>query len=185
MKVASSLSHKWAVPVGALALVLAIGAGAWATTGGTGDAGGTSVSSTIQRTTATSAAPATTQEATTGVSDLAALFGLSLTRDTTSDTSAAALAAQQALELQQARQKALLTLVRDSMSAADQKTFDQLWAAEQTKADALEEAEAALQGARQQLQDLVDKYLPAESTTTTDTGGATGTTSGTTGFSVP
>jgi hypothetical protein len=73
------------------------------------------------------------------------------------------------------------------MSSIDPKTFDQLRPDELTKADALKQAEAALQGVRQQLQDLVDKYLPAESATTTTTGsvGVTGTASGTAGFSVP
>jgi hypothetical protein len=165
MRIRETLKHKWVVPVGALTLVLAIGASAWAATGSTeGTTATTVVSSTAQTIAQTNDSSTTTTESSTSVSDLAQLFGLS---DSAISTSTVDAAAQQAQELQQQRQEALLRLVRNSMSTADQTTFDQLWAQEQTKADALQQAELALQNIKQQLQELVDKYLPTTSTTIT------------------
>jgi hypothetical protein len=165
MHIRETLKHKWVVPVGALIMVLAIGATAWAATGSTeGTTATTVVSSTAQTTAQTTASSTTTTDSSTSVSDLAQLFGLSGGTSTTSSVDAAA---QQALELQQQRQEALLRLVRNSMSTADQTAFDQLWAQEQTKTDALQQAELALQNIKQQLQGLVDKYLPTTSTTIT------------------
>jgi len=169
MRIRETIKHKWVVPVGALILVLAIGATAWAATGSTeGTTATTAISATTQTTTQpttqTTASSTTATDTSTSVSDLAQLFGLS---DIAGSASALDPAAQQAQELQQQRQEALLRLVRNSMSTVDQTAFDQLWAQEQTKADALQQAELALQNIKQQLQVLVDEYLPTTSTTIT------------------
>jgi len=60
------------------------------------------------------------------------------------------------------RQKALMQLVRDEMTAEDQAVYDQLVKTAKEQREALAEARQALKSTLEELRDLTDKYLKNE-----------------------
>ncbi|MCL5735922.1 MAG: hypothetical protein M1274_10115 [Actinobacteria bacterium] len=120
MRIRETIRQKWVVPVGALVLVMAIGASAWAASGASGEAPTAAAGSSITQTAMESATSTTTMTGQSdAISDLASLFGLgeatagaaSGAARVTTDSQAAA----QTRELMQQRRQALLRLVRNSI----------------------------------------------------------------------
>lgn len=149
MKVRQILRHKWVVPVAALVLVFAIGAGAWAAT------------STSPNSTSGTTAPTVTGN-TANIPDcgLGGLFGLGHMRGFPGNNEQA----QGLREKAQTRSESVLKLVREKMSAEDQATFDKLMEQREAQQEALQKAMEDLRNTNQQLRELTDKYLaPDES----------------------
>ena len=65
-------------------------------------------------------------------------------------------------ELRIQRQKALMQLVRDEMTAEDQAVYDRLVQTVKEQREALAEARRALKSTLEELRDLTDKYLENE-----------------------
>lgn len=151
MKVGQILRHKWVVPIAALILVFAIGAGAWAATDTSDDS-------------ASDASATTTTGETSIISDcgLGGLFGFGHMRGLRGSDEQV----QELREKAQTRLESVLKLVREKMSAEDQATLDQLMEQREAQQEALQKAREDLQDTNQQLKDLIDKYLvPEESST--------------------
>ncbi|MCL5942094.1 MAG: hypothetical protein M1325_00955 [Actinobacteria bacterium] len=160
------LDHRWTVTVAALTLVLAMSAAAWAVTGnepaadpGTGAAflgpfgGGAGF----------------------GPSGLGGGMGFHRGGGPLTDEQRAQLQQwrQQRQAAMEQRRDAFLNLIREKMSAEDQKTLDALVAKAKEQRDALEQARTALQDTTAKIGELVNKYFPgtdaAGSSTTTST----------------
>jgi hypothetical protein len=147
--------HKWVVTGVALVIFLSIGTVAWAATGGDD---GTTASMTPANAGAASLAAAATGQA-NGI-------------DASTINARRAAIKEKAAQFAK-RQKALLDLLRDKMSAADQATYDQLVQQANDQRAALEKARADLKATAKDLRDLTRKYLDAESGTTSTTGAGT------------
>jgi len=146
MKVQRVLRHKWVVPVAALVLVFAIGAGAWAATS-------TGVTSTSD----TGALNTAGKEGSLPDCGLGNLFGFGHGRAFRGNNEEGQLR-----EKVQSRIESVLKLVREKMSAEDQATFDSLMAQRQAQQEALKKAMEDLRNTNQQLRALIDKYLVPE-----------------------
>ena len=153
----SPLRHKWAVSVAAIVLVLAFAAVALAQTGGT--------------------TPTTTPNVQTpgngGMGGFAFGFG---GRHGGMFKGRGGAMGQQWQQFRQQQKDAVLKLVRDKMSAADQKKFDDLLGKQKAQQDQLQKDREALQSTNQQLRDMVQKTLGVTPPTTSTTN-APGTTS--------
>jgi|WetSurMetagenome_2_1015567.scaffolds.fasta_scaffold450105_1 hypothetical protein len=141
--------NKWVVPLSAMILTLCIGSFALASTAKHDSysfipPGSTSTTATTQ---ATAAAP------TTSTTVLPGLPLQTLATGTVTTLSAADL------ELQQAKENAILGLIREKMTADDQATFDQLRAVAADQQATLLKAQADLEGTKTQINALIDKYL--------------------------
>ncbi|MCX8033441.1 MAG: hypothetical protein N3B14_08675 [Thermoleophilia bacterium] len=159
MKVREVIRHKWVVPVAALVLVLAIGAGAWAATG--------SNEASQDNSTASNGAVTTEERLALGADlGLGELFGPGHVRGLRGMGNPEQ--AEQMRERMQRRVEAMLDLLRDKMSPEDQATFDNLMAQREAQQEALKKALEELRSTNQKLRDLIDKYLvPEESSTST------------------
>ncbi|OFW57511.1 MAG: hypothetical protein A2133_01930 [Actinobacteria bacterium RBG_16_64_13] len=142
--------RKWLVIVATAAVFLSLGAVAWAATG---DDPATDPSATIV------AAADTTGGALTAVAE----------DDTATATGPGAAIKKAVREKKQQwlkRQAALMQLLRDDMTPADQALYDQLVAEAKQKREALQEARQDLNQTMKQLRDLAHKYLDAAGDTT-------------------
>lgn len=154
------LQHKWVIGAGALVLVVALGAIAWAAPGDT----------------TTSTASVTPQQ---GVGQEGAgpdgmgfgLFGSGMMRHGRGGPGGAADpeqfqqdGAQRQADMQ-ARRDAFLKLIRDKMTPEDQQKLDGLSATAKQQQDALEVARQALGKTASDLRALVDKYFPGGTAT--------------------
>lgn len=162
------LQHKWVIGAGALVLVMALGAVAWAATGDT-----TTVPS------ATQAGPA---DDGLGVGDMLVEGGGMMGPGRGGRGGAVDPAQFQADRAQrqadrQARHEAFLKLIREKMTTEDQQKLDALTATAKTQRDALEAARKALMSTTSDLRDLVNTYFPGG---TTDSSAATTAPSATT-----
>lgn len=157
------LEHRWAVGVGALILVFALGAASWAAT----DDAGTD--------------PAT---APAGGDDLAFgmgfgpgmgiidgmggpgghIGGRGMLRGEIPEELKQQI--QERREQMEARHQAILDLVREKMSPEDQQRLDQLIAEAEKEREALRRAGEDLRETATEIRGLVEKYLPATTTTT-------------------
>ena len=147
--------HKWVVGGVALVIFLSIGTAAWAATGGGNGNGAVTGVAQTNVCAATIAATATGQ---TSGSDTSAL-----------GTRRAAMKERMA-QLGK-RQQALLDLLRDKMSAADQAKYDQLVQQAKDQRTALQKARTDLTSTMKDLRALTQKYIDAQTgtTSTTDT----------------
>ena len=157
-------NRKWVVPVAALVLSLSVGSIAFATTGSgsSGSATAATVSSasvadptttTLPATPTTAAAPATS--------------GTSVPGATTEISGGGALSSDQ-LAAEQAKENAILDLIREKMTSADQATFDQLRATATEDQTVLQQAQADLNDTTTKINALVDKYLGVSTSTDSD-----------------
>jgi outer membrane protein TolC len=144
------LQNKWVVPLSAMVLTLAIGSFALAGTGADDrysfDLGSTSTSEVGQVSTTSTSFSTTTSLP-------------SLDWPTVETTAADAATAAADAQLQQAKEKAILDLIRDEMTAEDKVVFDQLRTVAAQQQQALGKAQADLQATKAQIMVLVDKYL--------------------------
>ena len=159
-------NRKWVVPVAALVLSLSVGSIAFATTGpsSSGSATAATVSSASVADSTTTTLPATPTTAAAP-----AISGTSLTGATTDISGGAGLSSDQ-LAAEQAKENAILDLIREKMTSADQATFDQLRATATEDQTVLQQAQADLNDTTTKIDALVDKYLGVS--TSTDTGSA-------------
>jgi ABC-type transporter Mla subunit MlaD len=169
------LQHKWVIGAGALILVLALGAVAWAATGDT-----------------TTTTPTVTPQQSAGPDGDGpdgmgfGLFGGGMMRHGKGGPGAAADPEQfqqdkeQRQQDMQARRDAFLKLIRDKMTPEDQQKLDSLSATAKQQQDALQAAREALGKTASEMRALVDKYFPEgaapDSGTAPTTPGATSTT---------
>jgi hypothetical protein len=140
--------NKWVVPVSALILTLSIGSFALASTGEHKTYSFIPPSAT--------STTSVTQAAATTSSTLTAFPALQL--ETVTTAAAAPLTAAE-LELQQAKENAILDLIGEKMTADDKVTFDELRVVATQQQLALGQAQAALQATKAQMTALIDKYL--------------------------
>jgi hypothetical protein len=156
------LKHKWVIGAGALVLVVALAAVAWAAT-----------DSSTTPTTAGVTPPTGPAAGGPGLGDMG---GGGMMRPGRGGPGAAANSQQfqqnkaQRQANMQARQDAFLKLIRDKMSSGDKTKLDDLTATAKTQRDALDAARTSLMQTTSDLRALVDKYFPGG--TTTDSGGA-------------
>lgn len=165
------LQHKWVIGAGALVLVVALGAVAWAATGDT-----------------TTTTPAVTPQQGAGPDAMG--FGLfggdmggGMMRHGRGGVGAATDPQQFQQDKQQrqadmqARRDAFLKLIRDKMTPEDQQKLDSLSATAKQQSDALQAARQALATTATDLRTLVGKYFPgttsADSSPTSTTPSAT------------
>ena len=139
-----------------MVIFLSIGTAAWAATGGGNDSG------TVAGVAQTNVCAATLAAAATGQ---------------TSGTDTSALGTRRAAMKERMaqfgkRQQALLDLLRDKMSAADQAKYDQLIQRAKDQRTALQKARTDLTSTMKDLRALTQKYIDAQ----TGTASATGTT---------
>ena len=143
------LRHKWAVAVAAIVLVLAFAAVAVAQTGGT--------------------TPATTPSTQTPSGPGPGGFGFGFGRHGGKFMGRGGMMGQQWQQFRQQEKEAVLKLVRDKMSAADQKKFDDLLNQQKAQQEQLQKDREALQSTNQQLRDMVQKTLGVTPPTTNTT----------------
>lgn len=146
------LKRRWVILIGALVLVLAIGATAWAETGSTTQSTSGSTDTTV--------APQDSQPPFGGPGRaFSGCFGRGGFRGEDGQF-------QQFREQSRQRMESILQLVRDKMTDADKATLDSLQAQQKTQQEALEKAQQDLRGTNEQIRGLIDKYLnvPAGST---------------------
>jgi len=155
MKVKELIRHKWVVPVAALVLVFAIGAGAWAATGSGDNTQDNSLATTTDK-------PGVGADL-----GLGKLFGLGQFRGLLPKCDSDQ--AQQMREKMQSRLEAMLDLIRDKMSSEDRATFDSLMAQRKAQQEALQKAMEELRSTNEKLRDLIDKYLVPEDSSTSTT----------------
>jgi hypothetical protein len=136
--------RKWVVPVAALVLTLSIGSIAFATSESTG--AGSPVSATVSTPT-TATASAATAAAAAGPVD-----------GGTVGSTGSSLSSDQS-EAQQAKENAILDLIREKMTSTDQATFDRLRAVAVEQQAALQQAQADLNDTKAKITTLIDKYL--------------------------
>ncbi|HLA82282.1 MAG TPA: hypothetical protein VJP78_11800 [Thermoleophilia bacterium] len=146
--------RKWLVAGGALVIFLSIGTVAWATSGpGNGPAGAPPAN----------AGAAVLAVAGTGETDAISLEAFKAKR----------AALKEKCERFIQRQKALFDLVRDKMSPADQATYDQLVQQAKDQREALQKAGADLRSTMKELHDLTQKYIDAQTGSTSTTATST------------
>jgi hypothetical protein len=149
------LQHKWVIGAGALVLVVALGAIAWAAPSST--------------TTTPTVAPQ--QGAGSGGMGFGPFGGRGMMRHGKGGPGAAADPQQFQQDKQQrqadmqARRDAFLKLIRDKMTPEDQKKLDSLSATATQQRDALEAARQSLAKTTSDLRTLVDKYFPEGTST--------------------
>lgn len=162
------LQHKWVIGAGALVLVVALGAIAWAAP----DSSSTTVPSATPQA-GPQAGPAG------GGLGLGDMGGGGMMRRGRGGAGPAADPGQSPQNMQQrradmqARGDAFLKLVKDKMTAEDQKKLDALTATAKQQRDALDAARTSLMQTTSDLRSLVGKYFPGGTTTgsaTTDSG---------------
>jgi len=162
------MKNKWVVPLAAITLTLAIGSISFAATGNS--AGELPVVTTV-KIAAASVTPSSTTTSSTTTSTTAAtvttlpapiLISPSLTNTSidTVDTQS-----PEDLALQQAKENAILDLLRERMTEADRVTFDQLRSLATEQQLAVAEAEAELSDTTAKIRALVFKYLGIATTT--------------------
>ncbi len=151
--------HKWAVGVGALMLVFALGAISWAATGDT---------------TTDNAAPDAVAPGSPGfgmfggggVEGEFAHFGGGMRgggmRGGGEITEEMQAQMDERRAAHEARRDAFLDLVREKMTAEEQASLDELLGTAETQRDALEQARDALHGTTSQIRDLIGKYFPLD-----------------------
>jgi hypothetical protein len=144
------LRHRWVIVGAAFVLVLAIGAVSWAATGSS----------------------STTTPPASGQPGPGPGFGMGGRGFGHGKDGAQGMDQGQFKQQRQARLDAVLKLVREKMSPADQAKLDQLLAQEKTQQAALQKARQDLKQTTTDLRSLVDKYLGV----TTPTTGTTPTT---------
>ena len=145
--------HKWVVAGVALVIFLSIGTAAWAATAsgnGNGTVAGVAQTNVCQ---ATLAATATGQTSSTDTSALG--------------TRRAAMKERMAQFGK--RQQTLLNLLRDKMSAADQAKYDQLVQQAKDQQASLQKARTDLTSTMKDLRALTQKYIDAQTGTTSTT----------------
>lgn len=158
--------HKWAVGVGALMLVFALGAISWAATGDT---------ATDQAAPEAVAPDAVAPDGLGfgmfgggGPEGEFAHFGGGMRgggmRGGGEITEEMQAQMDERRAAHEARRDAFLDLVREKMTAADQASLDELLGTAETQREALEQARDALHGTTSQIRDLVGKYFPLEGT---------------------
>ena len=140
----------------AIVLTLCIGSFALASTG-TGDNYSLTPATASSTTALTQAA--VTQAAVTSSSSTTSLPALQLPTVDTAPAAAVAAASAADLQLQQAKENAILDLIGEKMTADDKTTFDQLRAIAAQEQVAVSQAQAALQTTKAQITALIDKYL--------------------------
>lgn len=155
--------RKWVVPVAALVLTLSVGSIAFAATGST-----------------------TMDASTSGVVSTATTVTVRATTDATLDLSGgavdqgSAVLSSDQLAVAQAKENAILDLIREKMTSADQATFDQLRAAATEEQAALQQAQTDLSDTTAKIDLLVDTYLgistSSTSTSTSDSTSGSGST---------
>ncbi|OFV80563.1 MAG: hypothetical protein A2W26_12355 [Acidobacteria bacterium RBG_16_64_8] len=148
------LKRRWVILVGAMVLVLAIGATAWAETGST-------TTPSTSGSTDTTVIPQNSQPPFCGPGRVSSgCFGRGGFRGDDGEF-------QQFREQGQQRMQSILELVRDKMTDADKATLDSLQAQQKTQLEALQKARQDLWDTNEEIRSLIDKYLdaPAESTT--------------------
>lgn len=159
------LQNKWMVPVSALVLTLCIGSFALASTNPADPYSFVPTSSSS--TTAVTRAVAPSSSSTTSLPNLqyqtvsttpTTPTALAAPAASPADAAAAAAAAAE-LQLQQAKENAILDLIGEKMSADDKTIFDQLRATATDQQLALSRAQADLQATKDQITALIDKYL--------------------------
>jgi hypothetical protein len=142
------LQNKWVVPLSAMILTLCVGSFALASTAAhesrysfipPADASTTSLTQPESTTTSTSLPTLPMQTAETA-------------------NQAAPMTADE-LAIQQAKENAILDLIREKMTAEDQATFDQLRAVAAEQQAALSKAQSDLQATKAGISALIDKYL--------------------------
>lgn len=151
--------HRWVILVGALTLVLAIGAVSWAATGST--------------------APTTpgtqSQQGPAYGRGFGMMGGDVGARERGMGPGMRGLGGGDGVRQgRQDRSDAILKLIREKMSASDKATFDKLQKQQTTQRDALQKAAEALRTTNDQLRPLVDKYLGVQSGTTSTTAAPSG-----------
>lgn len=159
------LQHKWVIGAGALVLVVALGAIAWAAPSST--------------TTTPTVTPQ--QGAAPGGMGFGSFGGGGMMRHGGKGGPGGAADPQQFQQDKQqrqadmqARRDAFLKLIRDKMTPEDQKKLDSLSATATQQRDALQAARQSLAKTASDLRTLVDKYFPAGTSTGS---GSTSTTS--------
>jgi len=166
-------NRKWAVPVAALVLSLSVGSIAFATTGS--GSGGSVTSSTVSS--ASVADPTTTTLPAAPTTAVAPASSGTRVPGATTEISGGGVLSSDQLAAEQAKENAILDLIREKMTSADQATFDQLRATATEDQTVLQQAQADLNDTTTKINALVDKYLGVS--TSTDSG-STGTDSGST-----
>jgi len=159
------MKNKWVVPLAAITLTLAIGSISFAATGN--GAGELPVVTTVTTTTAgTPVTPSSTTTSTTAptVTTLPAPILLSLSL---ADTNTDAVEAQspEDLAIQQAKENAILDLIREKMTEADRVAFDGLRSLAAQQQLIAAQAEAELSETTAKIRELVFKYLGIATTT--------------------
>ena len=162
MNMKQFLKRRWVIPVGALVLVLAIGATAWAATGSTTES--------TAGPTGTTVAPQNDPAPTPGPKGGAfGCFGRGGFRGNDAQS-----------QEDQQRRDAMLQLVRDKMTEADKATLDSLQAQAKTQQETLQKAAQDLRDTNEQIRSLVDKYLGVPSGTGSSSGSPSSTAAPTT-----
>ena len=159
-------SRKWVVPVAALVLSLSVGSIAFATTGS--GSGGSMTSATVSS--ASVADPTTTTLPATPITAAASATSAASVPGATTEISGVGALSSDQLAAEQAKENAILDLIREKMTSADKATFDQLRATATEDQTVLQQAQADLNDTTTKINALVDKYLGVS--TSTDSGSA-------------
>jgi hypothetical protein len=142
--------NKWVVPLSAMVLTLCIGSFAIAGTGSHDHDYSFIPPSSSTTVSLVLAAPSSPTSTTLLTPSLAALVA--------SPAATAQMTAEQ-LALEQAKENAILDLIREKMSPDDQAVFDQLRSVAAQQQQTLSQAQAALQSTKVEITALIDKYL--------------------------
>ena len=166
-----TITARWTVPVAALLLTLCIGSVAFAMN----DTSSSQTASTAAAVKSAAATVASSSTSTTSGSTSAVVLAVRADASSATSTTVATTAttAEDSLVLDQAKENAILDLIRQKMSASDQATLDKLRAAAAGEQTQVQQAQASLSVTTAQITALVDKYLGIPTTTGT-TGGSTG-----------
>lgn len=161
------LASKWVVPLSAMVLTLAIVS--FALAGTAVDGGGATSSASSWSPAATTPAPTTTSTMPAGLSFLLNGSSAATAYTAAGATGAAgaangaatadAAAASAALQLELAKENAILDLIREKMTVDDQLVFDRLRAVASQQQVALNQTQADLEATKAQISALIDKYL--------------------------
>lgn len=143
------LQNKWMVPISALILSLCIGSLAVAATSPQSGSG-------------YSFPPYTSSSATTTTQQAASVSSTTLPGigyQTTPITVYGAALSEAELAVEQAKENAILDLIREKMTAEDKVVFDQLRVIASQQQMAVSKAQTDLQSTKAQITALIDKYL--------------------------
>jgi len=165
-------AHKWVVAVGALVLTLAIGAVAWAATGtpGIGSGGGNRSPGDC------AGCLVGDQGAEDGRAEAAGSWGMGRGGRMMPGLGGGEERSgrlQECLERWRERGRALLGQMREKMTAEDQASLDSLLRQVEAQREVVRKAFEPLRGIREQIRDLIDKYLPVDMAPAGETGGDT------------